>query len=147
MKLYFTLALLVLSIGSAHAEQLPAYPIVLLHTEATTHTILPPLEYDHPYKGKLTINVVRNAAEMEAACAGLPKIPGGRASCAEPSTSRLMAWLRGKEGRKVYDSCVIHIRNDKDLRAMGWAPEIIRRHEIGHCNGWPGDHKGGRPAP
>ena len=23
----------------------------------------------------------------------------------------------------------------------------MKKHEICHCNGWPGDHRGGRPVP
>jgi hypothetical protein len=47
--------------------------------------------------------------------------------------------------------CRIIIANDDLLhdrvKALGfWDFEIILRHEIGHCNGWDGDHKGARHA-
>ena len=40
--------------------------------------------------------------------------------------------------------CTIHIVDDKVIRAAGYEPDVIRRHEIGHCNGWPADHRGAR---
>jgi hypothetical protein len=28
------------------------------------------------------------------------------------------------------------------VRAAGYIPAIVLRHEIGHCNGWPKEHPG-----
>jgi hypothetical protein len=34
---------------------------------------------------------------------------------------------------------------DELIKAAEWTAEIVRRHEIGHCNGFPSDHRGARP--
>jgi hypothetical protein len=33
---------------------------------------------------------------------------------------------------------------DADIIAAGHLPWVVKRHEIAHCNGWPGDHSGAR---
>jgi hypothetical protein len=38
--------------------------------------------------------------------------------------------------------CVVYLAE----RSPGYSLEITRRHERGHCNGWPADHLGARPA-
>jgi hypothetical protein len=43
--------------------------------------------------------------------------------------------------------CHVFIASDEILKAVGWTYETVRRHEIGHCNGWPADHRGARAAP
>ena len=40
--------------------------------------------------------------------------------------------------------CVIFLADDKIIRAAGHDPDIVLRHETGHCNGWPANHEGGR---
>ena len=37
---------------------------------------------------------------------------------------------------------MISMVNDEVLRKWGWNSGLILRHEIGHCNGWAGDHPG-----
>src|SRR5262245_25407272 len=88
--------------------------------------VLPPLEFDRPYAGTLT--VVRTDV-MPSAC---PKPDPGKPilGCAVPN------------GR---DWCVVHIALDSTLAAAGISFEIVLRHETGHCNGWPNDHPGARP--
>jgi hypothetical protein len=36
----------------------------------------------------------------------------------------------------------IVLATDEIIKAAGWTSEIVRRHEFGHCNGWPADHRG-----
>jgi hypothetical protein len=36
----------------------------------------------------------------------------------------------------------IIILDDASLARLGWNSDIIIRHELGHCNGWPADHPG-----
>jgi hypothetical protein len=36
----------------------------------------------------------------------------------------------------------IIILDDASLARFGWNSDIIIRHELGHCNGWPADHPG-----
>src|SRR5262245_11776782 len=33
------------------------------------------------------------------------------------------------------------------MRARGWTTELLLRHEIGHCNGWPSDHSDPKNPP
>ena len=40
--------------------------------------------------------------------------------------------------------CVVYLRDNAEIRRQGWTRQIVLRHEIGHCNGWPGDHRGMR---
>jgi hypothetical protein len=42
--------------------------------------------------------------------------------------------------------CLIILAPDADIVAAGQQPWAVRRHEIGHCNGWPADHAGSLPA-
>lgn len=125
-----TIAFLALSIGSASAQQ----PIVL-HSVArdrvapTYFSTLPPIEYDHPFKGKVKITVVDNEAEMQTAC-GMPGVVY-LMGCAH---------LDGKV-------CVIHLRDEETLRRNRRTRlDILLRHEVGHCNGWRG-HAGARVMP
>jgi len=37
-------------------------------------------------------------------------------------------------------SCLIIMVNDEIMRRRGWNTGLLLRHEIGHCNGWPGTH-------
>ena len=45
------------------------------------------------------------------------------------------------------DSCRIILIDDAVMKARGWTTELLLRHEIGHCNGWPGNHPGERELP
>jgi hypothetical protein len=90
---------------------------------------LPPLAFDHPYSGKQ--QVIRAGAELMAHLCPRPD-PGKRMTgCA----------VRVASGAE----CLIVIANDEILRSVGiYDAKVILRHEIGHCNGWPGDHPGAR---
>jgi hypothetical protein len=89
---------------------------------------LPPPEYDKPFKGKLT--EIRVTPEIMRAICPKSQFPVTLA-CAYPP---------------VHDTqCVIIMLEDKHLEAAGWTAEYVRRHEIGHCNGFPSDHRGARP--
>jgi len=103
----------------------PALALMALTTTAHAQTALtpktpaalPPLEYDHPYEGRLTVTR-GDKALMGQLC---PKTALG---CA----------------RRYSDSCSIVIATDEIIKAVGWTTEIVLRHEIGHCNGWPPSH-------
>jgi hypothetical protein len=34
---------------------------------------------------------------------------------------------------------------EADMKVVGLTMDITLRHEIAHCNGWPGDHRGALP--
>jgi hypothetical protein len=51
----------------------------------------------------------------------------------------LSVWLLGKE-------CLVVIGDEDILLTLGvFDAKVVLRHEIGHCNGWPGDHPRARP--
>jgi hypothetical protein len=36
--------------------------------------------------------------------------------------------------------CHVIMLPDDVIRATGWTTGLLLRHELAHCNGWPGDH-------
>jgi hypothetical protein len=78
---------------------------------------LPPVEYDHPFKGQMTIRIASTKA--------LAKI------CYLALTTEACARLRA-------GICEIYIASDF------YRDQIMLRHEIGHCNGWGSHHFGMR---
>jgi hypothetical protein len=40
------------------------------------------------------------------------------------------------------DRCRVILAPEADVKAFGLPIDLIMRHEIAHCNGWPGDHEG-----
>jgi hypothetical protein len=93
--------------------------------------ILPPVEYDHPYNGKLTVAIV-NKEQMARLCPKASLYPIGLA-CAYPYETMSM--------------CQIVMITDDIIVAVGFTPKIVLRHELGHCNGWHNDHRGARILP
>jgi hypothetical protein len=89
---------------------------------------LPPAEYDHPYQGKL--EVVTGTQEQTRNVCGHPNeiFIGG---CAVPNANGP-------------NTCTIFRVRDEELKLMNWTANLVMRHEIGHCNGWPEDHRGAR---
>jgi hypothetical protein len=94
----------------------------------TRHPILPPVEYDKPYDGDLTIKMV-------------PTFEALRIACNVYNPAMLACAIHNAK------SCVIYLVEDEVMRQRGWNTGLLLRHEIGHCNGWPGDHPGQRAVP
>jgi hypothetical protein len=89
---------------------------------------LPPIEYDKPYTGELTIVRLTNEAEVLAICT----VGKSKRACAKV--------IDGPPSR-----CVIIMLTDEKLKIYGDNhPALVMRHELGHCNGWDGDHRGER---
>lgn len=85
----------------------------------------PPHRYDFPYKGKLLeLRLPRD--QVLAAC--------GQLFDQMKVDSEV---TRGCAVRPVDGTCLI-VMIDEPYKST--TPEAVRRHEIGHCNGWPGDH-------
>jgi hypothetical protein len=84
--------------------------------------IAPPAEYDKPFVGKLEEFIINDRKELKDLC-------WGRLGCAirRLTTSEISGL--------VYD-CRIYLPAEELIREYGWTFEIIRRHEIAHCNGW-----------
>jgi hypothetical protein len=90
---------------------------------------LPPPEFDHHYEGKLTIRMVESIESMRLLC----RQPWGATTigCA----------YRRNEG----DSCDIYLMDDAFMARHNQNMSELLRHEVGHCNGWPNDHRGALP--
>lgn len=91
--------------------------------------VLPPIEHDHPYAGKLKLIRVKTEKEVSALCPATTF--RYKLGCAYPATQ----------------SCRVIIVGDGVLEKAGYTYETVLRHELGHCNGWGGDHWGARVAP
>jgi hypothetical protein len=78
----------------------------------------PPPQYDHPYHGQV-VEQRLSFLQLVKLCHGLTT------GC---------SWVSN-------GVCYIALSQDeKDDRLIA----LMRQHEIGHCNGWPGNHQGGR---
>jgi len=124
-------ALLAIAAGiKAHAETYPkpiaTIPIKNVAPVPLLHMILPPGKYDHDYEGDLTIKMVDSVEEL-------------RALCKQDNPQMLACSMHNSK------ACLIIMVNDDVMRIRGWTTGLLLRHEIGHCNGWAGDHPGERP--
>lgn len=127
---FATLVLANISVA-AIAQQTAPVPIKTVPVRPAAKMILPPEQYDHFYDGDLTIKIVPDLVSLNAACSIDPDKQPNVLAC---------AWHNAK-------SCVIYMVDDRVMREKGWNTGILLRHEIGHCNGWPGDHPGRRALP
>jgi hypothetical protein len=86
---------------------------------------LPPVEFDHPYAGKLTVLKEDHYAFIRHVCRDTPNA----IACSYRTYDSV-------SGETL--SCLIMLGPEahNDERAL--------RHEMAHCNGWPGDHPGAR---
>lgn len=90
-------------------------------------TTLPPAFFDRPYLGTLTIWIADKKTVREHCYNMSPNWSG--LACAK--------------GLKDKSRCIIYIVKDEVLTAAGYHPSVAMRHELGHCNGWSGDHSDG----
>jgi hypothetical protein len=94
----------------------------------------PPAAYDKPFPGAVTINTAKDMDEMASWCSPHP-LAGQVLGCSFHYVHSLTPDLR-------YARCYIYIAPESYIRKFyGATPETVLRHEIGHCNGWPGDHQ------
>jgi hypothetical protein len=42
------------------------------------------------------------------------------------------------------NECWIILAPDDVIKAQGYTTAMVKRHEEGHCNSWPRDHRGAR---
>jgi hypothetical protein len=89
---------------------------------------LPPEEFDHPYEGKLHVIRVYSQDDVRRLCPRTTFNESYALACMTLFTNH----------------CRITIAADDVIQAAGFEPDLVMRHEIGHCNGWPPDHKGAR---
>jgi hypothetical protein len=90
--------------------------------------ILPPAEYDKPYAGQLELVVVDSQDDVRARCESTRGLPIAIACSMHTS-----------------DHCRIIIANERVIASIGHAYSVVMRHELAHCNGWPGNHPGALP--
>jgi hypothetical protein len=93
--------------------------------------IVPPPKYDHPYAGNLAIWPVKTQQQVRDACPNAKFNLGHALAC---------TW-RFPGG----ETCRIVMVPDDQIKAAGLPVELVKRHEIAHCNGWPADHDGALP--
>jgi hypothetical protein len=86
---------------------------------------MPPLECDHVYSGPGELKVTEAASqdEVRKLCPGAIWPPAGAYGCAMTKP-----W-----------GCHVVIASETDMKRVGLTKDITIRHEIAHCNGWPGD--------
>jgi len=87
--------------------------------------MLPPAEYDHEFKGVYTVTIVKDIATVNKLCNN----PFAGLGCA----------ILLNNGQV----CSIIMAADEVIRSRGVTSEIVRRHEMAHCNSWPAHHPGG----
>ena len=98
--------------------------------------LLPPAQYDRPYKGELSVTYVETQKDIVRLC---PQTGFAlKLGCAYMSSPQ------AADG--AYAKCRVILVEDGVVRAGGLLPETVYRHEIAHCNGWPDDHAGARLA-
>jgi hypothetical protein len=88
--------------------------------------LMPPKEYDRPPTKTVEVVRLRTQEEVRAACAPLPFAYAFACSRHYPT------------------KCTIIMLDDSAITATGMLPDVVWRHEIGHCNGWPPDHPNAR---
>src|SRR5262245_22195841 len=103
-------------------------PLRSAHAEWTT--TMPPAEYDVPYTGELTIWRVQSQQGIRQHC-WRATFTEHAIACTVHSRPYPSAW------------CDVYVLEDAILKKVGLTLAAVLRHELAHCNGWPGDHSGG----
>jgi len=86
---------------------------------------IPPAQFDVPYEGVLTIWKI-SERDRKGICSN------DKSACVyHPQEIPPYRW------------CDLYIIGEV-WKEHGWSWASVLRHEIAHCNGWPGDHAGGR---
>jgi hypothetical protein len=92
--------------------------------KTSSRTVIPPAEFDHPYTdGPVIYHVIDDQVLLKQVC---PLIPFPIAlGCAQKLASKV---------------CLIFLAPKAVIARTDYMLEIVKRHEIGHCNGWPPNH-------
>src|SRR5262249_43508125 len=130
MKCFLAAAALVLATTAAHAQ---------VSEVNRWKPVLPPPAYDRPFDGP-TIIIRGDAALMKQLC---PKT-------SYPITLGCQRFLTdiadAVTPTPLGKTCIVVIAKDEILQAEGWSYEVVKRHEVAHCAGWPSNHLGARPV-
>jgi hypothetical protein len=120
--------------GGSAEDKSTVYPngLALEMEEADHWTIanltfkeLPPVEYDHPVKGPVVVVDYKNETALRAACNVYP--PAGYLVGCAP---------------QLGNPCQILLLGSVNPAVHGLTRNIVLRHEMAHCNGWPRTHEG-----
>src|SRR5262245_23033325 len=114
------LALVIVS----HPYDLGPRDQAVIERHAGWTNILPPAQYDRAYQGKLIVLEGGDQEQMARRC---------------PATS--IGWRLACTSVRT-DECAITLAREQDIIKAGWTRNIVMKHELGHCNGWPKDHRG-----
>jgi hypothetical protein len=107
----------------------PVEQVKPLPTIVGPNSIMPPPEYDYPFKGKLYISAENDFAQMIVGCQwSLPyrDIHG----CSRPP-----GFYTPGIGRMKPDECMILLAKRELIKGVHDYDMVIR-HEQSHCNGW-----------
>jgi hypothetical protein len=89
----------------------------------------PPEEFDKPYTAGPILKIeAHSEGQVKKLCPDFKFDWGPALACSY----------------KAGTTCKIIIAADAIIRMNGFDPDLVYRHEIGHCLGWPADHKGAR---
>jgi hypothetical protein len=91
--------------------------------------VIPPEEYDHAFNGEVKIWREASQEVIKSKC-----------------PASIFPYHLGCGGKRANGECHILMADDATIKHYGWTPEIVLRHEVGHCNGWPVNHPGARAA-
>jgi hypothetical protein len=91
--------------------------------------VAPPVEFDRPFDGLLIMVPARDQNHVRELCPGAVFSMGIALACS----------------RRLTHGCRVVMIPDEQITAVGFPPDLVRRHEIAHCNGWPADHRGALP--
>jgi hypothetical protein len=94
-------------------------------TPALKPVPLPPVEFDHAYTGQVIVTKWNDYSLIRFICKDTPN----------PIACSFRTY-DSASGETI--SCLIMLGPDT------WSDERAMRHEMAHCNGWPGDHPGAR---
>jgi hypothetical protein len=123
MKRMIWLGILSAILGIIAAQVL--FSVALAQETATLKgsPLIPPPQYDHPFTGVVTVERIAGRVNMDRIC----------------QTPRAI----GCALRYTVGGCHLYILDDYGLEHQLISTITylqIYRHEIGHCNGWPGNH-------
>jgi hypothetical protein len=112
--------------NDVHAEALARTTATPASPALPPYITLPPAKYDGPYRGgQLVVTKWNDYSLIQQVCGDTPNAVACSYRTYDANTGKLI-------------SCLIM------LGPAAHNNERVLRHEIGHCNGWSGDHEGGR---
>jgi hypothetical protein len=121
-------------LGASATSATPTCRAAWCHTQ-------PPAKYDIPYTGKLTL-WVSTQQMIDDTCKTKDGKRTSHTACAMPMPHECSIWiLREVVDGKRFNSIDMY---DHTMRHVKINLAATLRHELAHCNGWPGDHPDGR---